>query len=81
MRGKGDITEWLEDCETTQARFTSEMDKASFLLDHLEGAAKTEVKFQMDIKKATAEEMVKVLREVYGSRDTCLLYTSDAADE
>ena len=51
-------------------RFTSEKDKASFLLDHLEGAAKTEVKFQVDIKKATADEMVTVLREVYGSHDT-----------
>ena len=28
---KWDITEWLEDCETTLARFTSEKDKASFL--------------------------------------------------
>ena len=68
--GKGDITEWLEDCETTLARFTNEKDKASFLLDHLEGAAKTEVKFQVDIRKATADEMITVLREVYGSHDT-----------
>ena len=68
--GKGDITERLEDCETTLARFTSEKDKTSFLLDHLEGAAKTEVKFQVDIMKATAGEMITVLREVYGSQDT-----------
>ena len=68
--GKGDITEWLEDCETTLARFTNEKDKASFLLDHLEGAAKTEVKFQVDIRKATADEMITVLREVYGNHDT-----------
>ena len=68
--GKEEITEWLEDCETALARFTSEKDKASFLLDHFEGAAKTEVKFQVDIKKATADEMITVLREVYGSHDT-----------
>ena len=68
--GKGDITEWLEDCKNTLTRFTNEKDKASFLLDHLEGAAKTEVKFQVDIMKATADEMVKVLKEVYGSHDT-----------
>ena len=68
--GKGGITDWLEDCETTLARFTSEKDKASFLLDHLEGAARTEIRFQVDIKKATANEMVTVLREVYGSHDT-----------
>ena len=41
--GKGSITEWLEDCETSLARFSNERDKANLLLDHLEGAAKTEV--------------------------------------
>ena len=68
--GKGSITEWLEDCETSLARFSNERDKANFLLDHLEGAAKTEVKFQVDIRKATSAEMLEVLKAVYGSHDT-----------
>ena len=60
----------MEDCETSLARFSNERDKANFLLDHLEGAAKTEVKFQVDIRKATSAEMLDVLKAVYGSHDT-----------
>ena len=70
ISGKGSITEWLEDCETSLARFSNERDKANFLLDHFEGAAKTEVKFQVDIRKATSAEMLEVLKAVYGSHDT-----------
>ena len=44
--------------------------KPTSLLDHLEGAAKTEVKFQVDIRKATSAEMLEVLKAVYGSHDT-----------
>ena len=68
-KGKGSITEWLEDCETSLARFSNERDKANFLLDHLEGAAKTEVKFQVDIRKASSSEILEVLKAVYGSHD------------
>ena len=68
--GKGSISELLEDCETSLARFSNERDKANFLLDHLEGAAKTEVKFQVVIRKATSAEMLEVLQAVYGSHDT-----------
>ena len=68
--GKGSITEWLEDCEASLARFSNKRDKANFLLEHLEGAAKTEVKFQIDIRKVTSAEMLEVLKAVYGSHDT-----------
>ena len=52
----------------------NEKDKASFLLDHLEVAAKTEVKFQMDIRKATANDILDVLQKVYGSHDTWIQF-------
>ena len=39
-------------------------------MDHLEGAAKSEVKFLVDIRKATSAEMLEVLKAVYGSHDT-----------
>ena len=68
--GKGDIDQWLEDCDIGLARITQEKDKVNYILDHLEGAAKTEVKFQVNIKDTTAKQILDALRNVYGSHDT-----------
>ena len=44
----------------------SELDKALFLYDHLEGAARLEIKFREQSVKGDVKQIIAVLRELYG---------------
>lgn len=68
--GKGDAKQWLEDLESIITRFTKDQDKVTYILEHLEGPARVEIKFQVDPKKATSEEVLEVLKNVYAKHDT-----------
>ena len=70
--GKGDFTQWKEDIESVLTRFSKETDKAAFVFDHLEGPAKVEIKFHLDIKKSTAVEILELLQSIYASHDNVI---------
>ena len=61
------IDEWVEEVESClRARHMSESDKALFVYDHLEGAARTEIKFRDNRVKEDANQILAVLKEMYG---------------
>lgn len=62
------IEEWLEEAEScTRSRYMSDVDKALFLYDHLEGEARNEIKYRPRTIRENHEEIMTVLKEVYGS--------------
>lgn len=61
------VDEWVEEVESClRARHMSESDKAMFVYDHLEGTARTEIKFRDQRVKEDAKQILTVLQEVYG---------------
>ena len=61
------VDEWVEEVESClRARHMSASDKALFVYDHLEGAARTEIKFRDNSVKEDANQIIAVLKELYG---------------
>lgn len=65
--GSLSVEEWVEEAESCiRSRHMSEHEKAMFLYDHLEGEARTEIKYRPTTTRENPEEIIKVLKEVYG---------------
>lgn len=67
--GSGTLTvdEWVEEVESClRTRHMSELDKALFLYDHLEGTARLEIKFREQSVKGDVKQIIAVLQELYG---------------
>lgn len=61
------VDKWVEEVESClRARHMSQSDKALFVYDHLEGAARIEIKFREQSVKEDSGQILAVLQEVYG---------------
>lgn len=66
--GSPSLEDWIEEVESCiRGRHMSELDKAMFVYDHLEGEARTEIKFRPEEVKEDSTEIFAVLRELYCS--------------
>ncbi|XP_065133195.1 uncharacterized protein [Paramisgurnus dabryanus] len=62
------IEDWIEEVESCiRGRHMSEWDKAVFVYDHLEGEARTEIKFRSTEVRENSTQIFSVLRELYCS--------------
>lgn len=65
--GSLSVEEWIEEAESCiRLRYMSELDKALFLYDHLEGQARNEIKYRSSAVRESHEQIITVLKEVYG---------------
>lgn len=61
------IEEWTEEAQSCiRSRYLSELEKAMFLYDHLEGEARSEIKYRPVAVRENPTEIISVLNEVYG---------------
>lgn len=61
------ITEWMEEVQACiRARHLSVADQAFFILDHLEGEAREEIKYRTDTEKRDPAKIVAILTELFG---------------
>lgn len=61
------LDEWIEQIRHfAQMRGTTEKEKARIVFDHLEGAARTEIKFLPAGERECMDSIFKVLKDVYG---------------
>ena len=66
-----DVDEWTEHILShVNTRFHSVREKAEFIFDHLGGAARSEVKFRITLSKSSPEEIVDILKEIFGGKET-----------
>lgn len=64
--GSLSIEDWLEEVECcTRGRQMSEVEKALFMYDHLEGEARSEIKFRPRTDRENATVLINVLTELY----------------
>lgn len=65
--GSLSVEEWIEEAQSCiRSRFMSEVEKAMFLCDHLEGEARNEIKYRPMAIREDPNAVIKVLKEVYG---------------
>lgn len=65
--GSPSVEEWIEEAESCiRLRYMSELDKALFLYDHLEGEARNEIKYRPSAVRENHVQIMTVLKEVYG---------------
>ena len=68
-----DVTEWLQSLgDFVRNRFGDEKERVMFVMDHLEKEAKTEVRFRIELDKATLDEVLQVFRDLYGFKDSAV---------
>lgn len=61
------IDEWVEEARACmRARHLAPVDQAFFLVDHLEGEARDEIKYRSDAERGDPEIIIKILQELYG---------------
>lgn len=61
------LDEWIEQVRLfAQTRGKTDKEQAQIVFDHLEGAARTEVKFLPAVQRECMDSIFKVLKEVYG---------------
>lgn len=70
FNGKGDVMEWIAKIQNHTKRFTTEDDKVAFILEHLERHPRIEVRLRINTDRAASSEVLGIIREVYGSKDT-----------
>ena len=82
-----DVDDWFDSVDTyVRSRFDNDRDMISFIVDHIERNAKTELKFNIDIDKSTTDDVLRVLKELYCDKDTVIslqkqFYTCNQGDE
>lgn len=61
------VEEWIEEAQSCiRSRFMSDLEKALFLFDHLEGEARNEIKYRPTTVREDPQAIINVLKEVYG---------------
>lgn len=66
-RGDEDVFEWVEEMKSNlRARNLSVREEALFILDHLGGSARSEIKFRPREEREDPERVFFVLKELYG---------------
>ena len=65
------LTEWIDRIQQhVNQRFTTNRDKVDFILDHLDDRPRMDVKLRVRLDRATPDEVLDILKEVYGSKET-----------
>lgn len=61
------ISEWVEEAQACmRARHLSTTDQAFFLLDHLEGEAREEIKYRSGTERGDPKIIIAILQDLYG---------------
>ena len=64
--GSGDATDWTSEIlHYVNSRFDKEAVKIDYILDHLEGKAKQEIKYRLIKESANAADVCKMLTETF----------------
>lgn len=72
------VDEFIEDIELTlKTRPTSDIEKVNFIISHMEGPAREEVRYRSTAEKKMSKDMLDILREVFGDRGTISELLSD----
>ncbi|KAL6485921.1 hypothetical protein MHYP_G00053130 [Metynnis hypsauchen] len=69
FRGRTGISveEWVDEVQASiRARHLGPLDQAYFMLDHLEGEAKDEIKYRPRAEREDPHKILSILRELYG---------------
>ncbi|KAL6490489.1 hypothetical protein MHYP_G00008340 [Metynnis hypsauchen] len=69
FRGRTSISveEWVDEVQASiRARHLGPLDQAYFMLDHLEGEAKDEIKYRPRAEREDPHKILSILRELYG---------------
>lgn len=73
LNSDADVTEWCTIMEKyVTERFSGEPERVMFILEHLERKAKTEVKFNFNLEKVSAGEVLTLIRSIYRPVDDVL---------
>ncbi|XP_059206995.1 uncharacterized protein LOC131986181 [Centropristis striata] len=65
------LSEWVEEVQASmRARRLSQSDQAFFLLDHLEGEAKDEIKYRSAAERENPVKIFAILEELYGCSES-----------
>ncbi len=68
-----DIDDWISTVKPyVQKKLGTEPERISYILDHLEKIPKQEVRFRIDEDKATSSEILDILIETYGIKESVL---------
>lgn len=73
FRGRTGISvgEWIEEAQACmRARHLAPVDQAFFLIDHLEGEAKEEIKFRSSEERGDPDKIISILQELYGCTES-----------
>ncbi len=66
-----DVNEWVEEARACmRARHMSTVDQAFFLIDHLEGEAREELRYRSGVERRDPDQIIAALRELYGCTRT-----------
>lgn len=69
-----DVMEWIEDVESyLQARTMGEAQKIDYVMDHLGGSARWEIKLRPKEEKTSAAEILRIVGNVFGEPDSIVL--------
>lgn len=61
------VAEWIEEIQTCmRARHLSVAEQALFIIDHLEGEARDEIRFRPGVERDDPARIFSILRELYG---------------
>ncbi|KAA0710593.1 hypothetical protein E1301_Tti015735 [Triplophysa tibetana] len=67
-RGEDNVFEWVEEIHSClRVRHLPLVEQTSFVLDHLEGPAKNEIKYRAREDRETPEQVFSILKELYWS--------------
>jgi len=73
FNAKIDVDEWVQNVKLyVNKKFESELEKVSFIIDHLQEDVKIEIKLEIDPFKSTSNELLQLLTEIYGIKKTLL---------
>ena len=68
--GTEDVRDWgVSMLKYVDARFDDEAEKIEFIIDHLKGNPKTEIKFRARSASTQAKDVIQMLIDVFGDRD------------
>ena len=65
------LSEWVEEVQASmRARRLSQLDRAFFLFDHLEGEARDEIKYRSAVEREDPARILAILQELYGCSES-----------
>lgn len=72
------IDEWVDEVRTSmRVRHVAATDQAAFVMDHIEGEARDEIKYRPSIEREDPERVFAILKELYGCQKSYVLLQED----